>query len=695
MSHTPSLRRRLLVAFAGAMLLLGAMGAAARAESYGELGQPFGGPGTGNGKFQFPPETHAHAFGVDPTDNSVYVGDEPTEGEYRIQKLSATGQFLASVSFKPAHPIGLEGIAVDPEKERVYALAVTLRGEAASIDPAKRAAETLYAFKTKQSGETLDSAVSGATKEDEEGVLANSTTLETESEVQGHALLEPSGIAVDPTTHDVIIMGQEDQGEKAKVSQLRVVLQRVSENGVPVSRYVDETNCFGGEGSAECKEGGAGQPTSPVVSQTGRVYVESVDQIWEIPSDFTSTQPPKLFIQFNSFAEHKTGPVQELVEFPGEPAAVAGGGLSIAPEGTSEGTLYAYAHIFQEKAGSLGSPYPGALAFKYSEKAGAVEGTELGWTGGQSEATGGGKCTINFHESPSLAAGKEHDLFVFDPDPETKKHKAEPHVDEFGPGGSGCPVASASPPDATVKGQAVTEVPAGTKVTLSSTVEQANALSVEWNFGDGDTETESGYEYQAVFTNEVSKATTAAAALTVKALKKAPVVTESPADKAPGLVAKEAPAACLTCTRVSRSGGASCAVPGGVFQSTTSSRLGFAGGPYSKPRIARASRASASRMRVRALVACAPDSIREIAEAVVCMRLASCCWEMPSAALRMMTSRARASNGARRSCSARISMSSSDAWMSSATGVPIGLWSLWCFGWRGICGVPRAMLAFL
>jgi hypothetical protein len=66
-------------------------------------------------------------------------------------------------------------------------------------------------------------------------------------------------------------------------------------------------------------------------------------------------------------------------------------------------------------------------------------------------------------------------------------------------------------------------------------------------------------------------------------------------------------------------------VRGRQSQSTTSSRSGFAEGPYSKPRIARASRASASRMRVRALVACAPDSIREIAEAVVCIRLASCC----------------------------------------------------------------------
>ena len=61
----PSLRRRLLVALAGAMLLLGAISAAvARAESYGELGH-FGGAGTGPGQFQIPSEkVETHAFGV-------------------------------------------------------------------------------------------------------------------------------------------------------------------------------------------------------------------------------------------------------------------------------------------------------------------------------------------------------------------------------------------------------------------------------------------------------------------------------------------------------------------------------------------------------------------------------------------------------------------------------------------------------
>ena len=50
MSRTPSLRLRLLLALAGVMLLLGAMGAAARAESYGELGHFGKGAGTGPGQ---------------------------------------------------------------------------------------------------------------------------------------------------------------------------------------------------------------------------------------------------------------------------------------------------------------------------------------------------------------------------------------------------------------------------------------------------------------------------------------------------------------------------------------------------------------------------------------------------------------------------------------------------------------------
>jgi hypothetical protein len=78
---------------------------------------------------------HGNRRGFDPTDNSVYVGDEPSEGEYRVYKLGNRGEFLASVSFKPAHPFVLERIALDPARERIYVLAVALLSNAASITP--------------------------------------------------------------------------------------------------------------------------------------------------------------------------------------------------------------------------------------------------------------------------------------------------------------------------------------------------------------------------------------------------------------------------------------------------------------------------------------------------------------------------------------------------------------------------------
>jgi hypothetical protein len=72
-------------------------------------------------------------------------------------------------------------------------------------------------------------------------------------------------------------------------------------------------------------------------------------------------------------------------------------------------------------------------------------------------------------------------------------------VIEFGPGGSGCPEASANAPVAKVNGKKVEEkepVMPGTNVTFSSHVTQADALKVEWDFGDGIKETVSSDEYQ-------------------------------------------------------------------------------------------------------------------------------------------------------------------------------------------------------
>ncbi len=479
----------------------------ARADNYGEIGHPFGERGIGPGQFTSVPSIVA-GFGVDPTENptpdSVYVVDNPKKGEYRLQKFSANAKgeygFEASVTFKP--PIVakagtqdiVEGVAIDPTLERAYVLAIEERpqneeeGEVEvqrRVDGGTFAASTLYAFSTKANGEKLEPA-SGTTN----GVLAGSSLLKSQSETPGAALLEPTGITVDPTTHEVIILGAEDPGEKEEEPQLLVALQRVTSGGATEkaklgARYVDTTNFFEAQG--------AELPfvASPVVTSSGKVYVEAHDQVLEIPSNFTEKTPPTVLLELESAKD-------ELTTFSGQPPSTKGAGLSIGPEGT----LYAYAGIQLQTVVGEHFRYPGVLAF-------SAAGIEEGWTGGQSEETGKSGCMISFDGTPAVAAGVNHDVFVYDSNP------SAPRVLEFGPNGTACPHTSATAPSASVNGTTVTEsepIPIGDKVSLSSTLTQGNALSVEWEFGDGTKQTVSTNEYE---TTEVEHQFAAGGALTV------------------------------------------------------------------------------------------------------------------------------------------------------------------------------------
>jgi hypothetical protein len=455
---------RLSMILAGALLTVAATAAVAAASGYGEL-QHFGTAGTRLGELEATEE--AAAFGIDPTDNSVYVADLPDQNEeFRMQKFSANakGEYeaVASVEFRPHDPEGatdpdtVEGVAVDPALKRVYVLAAELRPASRKVDAEREAAATLFAFSTEPSGGSLVPAP-GTTNEGKQiGVLASASVLSPTSNKLGVSLLEPSGIAVDPTNHEVIILGEQESA----TGEPLVALQRVTDEGRLGARYVDKTNYFEGEGA-----------TSPAVSAAGHVYVVGFDEIDEIPSNFTASTAPKPFIQF-------TPELERLTEFPGEPASVSGGALSIG----AEGTIYAKAGIAQQLKGQTnGFMYPGVIEF-------TPAGSEEGWTGGQSEASdgSGGPCQLGFQSVPLIAAGKGHDVFAYDTNPAT------PRIIEFGPGGSGCASATATPPAANVDGVRVSEsepIPIADDVTLTSRVTQANALSVTWEFGDGTAET--------------------------------------------------------------------------------------------------------------------------------------------------------------------------------------------------------------
>ncbi|HEX3911285.1 MAG TPA: PKD domain-containing protein [Solirubrobacteraceae bacterium] len=495
-------------------LVLAAAAAQASAAPYGELLR-FGKAGNKAGQFEF--NSKEHALGVDPTDNSVYVGDQVKEGnkqtEYRIQKFSATGALVASVSFAVENeageggaPDGIEGIAVDPSLGRVYALVIYERLEEEGpkglirLDPEWDAAGILYAFSTTPSAGKLVAA-EGTTG----GVLASKEALHAQAEVTGKPtespLLEPAGIAVDPKTHDVIVLGLEDQGEE----EMLVAAQRVHSTGALGLRWVDTTHCFEGEPASpgcptepeeEPLSIGA-EPDSPVVLANGKVLVaELSSEVWEIPSSFVSGQAPRKILAFEV-------PEQELLEFPGGIVPREGGAMSYVQdkgEGESEGRLYVYAGVKR-----LNGRTPGVISFKVGEAGGTPTLTELGWTGGANKSEGAG-CTISNQTQAMVSAGTGETVFVFDPSlPTTFEEQTEgattnPHVDKFGPGGSACPVASASKnglqgnQSGTPVGTEASPIEAGKKVTLSLGLLGGNVRKTEWDFGDG-SKGESGYQF--------------------------------------------------------------------------------------------------------------------------------------------------------------------------------------------------------
>lgn len=466
-----------LVAVAALMSVcfLSTTSASAASESYGEVLR-FGHAGSGSGALKL--NEYSAAFGVDTTEgNSVYVGDEPKRGEYRVQKLaSANGAFLGAATFTAECAAGkgakcyeglgeqgIEGIAFDTVggERRVYVLADYERAEKAAVSPAKAAAGAIYAFSTKPSGEALAPAVgTGA-----EGVLATPTALEATSETQGAALLEPKGIAVDPVTHDIIVAGTVNKGAGTGNGVHLAVLE-ISDQGKVVGRYVDPVQ----------ETTGYAETNSPVVTQTGQILMQrGSGEIVQIPTDFSSTSAPTLVFQLNQ--------EQLLVEF-GEESENHGAGLSLLAEGERAGRLYAGATI---STGASGTEGVEALSYEVPSGSEEVRISELGWVAGASPSVSH-ECAVGFEGEfapPMVAAGAGNRVFVLEPG--FSSEKAEPQVVEFGAGGStaGCPKAEASEPQLSSEGTKLAKAHLGKEVTLSSTLKAANALSVEWSFGDG------------------------------------------------------------------------------------------------------------------------------------------------------------------------------------------------------------------
>ncbi|HEX4463872.1 MAG TPA: PKD domain-containing protein [Solirubrobacterales bacterium] len=447
-------------------ITLAVMAGSAHAATFGELGEAWGKAGTGAGQF-FKPGT----FGVDPQTGDVYAGDMNSSGSvYRIQKFTKTGELKAAVEFSRKEEvtgklIRLVGIAVDPVRERFYVLEACRVGEGSSncsLAIGNFVAYRLKAFKTTPNAGKLE--------------LASTFTLPLGEK----ELYNPTSIAVDPASGDVVILGEDDgtvvpvpeEEEKTEVVH-HTVLERVSSAGVVGTRFVDESNLLRQTGLL------AGSAMSLAVGPDGTIYTltggkspgapgAKSTRAWELPAAMTEL---KAVPRFAEAAETEEWPLPE--ENGNGTGFYAGPGIAISPDGS---TLY-----WKETFDGTETVPGGALVRAYS----LTEHKTRALYGG-----GTTRCSIRTSGAGIGATGEggSEELLAFDYGPEQASPPYGAKVVRFGQGGTGCPASVAKfsidgqEEDGVVVGKGDT---VGFDASASELEDEAFPLELVWTFGDG------------------------------------------------------------------------------------------------------------------------------------------------------------------------------------------------------------------
>ena len=528
---------RLVSIVATALMILGLSAQTAAAKGGGQIGEAWGSPGATSGKFFNPA-----MFGVDPGNGTVYSGDLSSDlSKYRIQQLSPTGEFKASVEiarFPEAEKIAtMHGIAVDPVLERFYLLEGCRVNE---ISPACRktgprfSARQILVFSTKPVSGKLVPATPAT------------LTLPTGTE----QLYTPQSIAVDPSTHDLVVFAED--------AARRPVVQRISSAGVAGARFVDTAKKLKPSGSETPVSGDA---TSIAVSSSGESYALTGSPIkagaistraWHLPPSLTSVAEVPGFAAAaldENWALGLEGPFLD---------PLVGG-----PQLTIEGdTLYWKERLSPSSPTEAGDILVRGYSLTKSETVTLFGG-------------GSPRCKITT-STAGIAATEGSKLVVFDYGPETKKATDTPayglKVVTFGPSGTDCPEPVAK---FTVNGKTeeVTVKP-GDTVTFdasSSKLLEGFRRELIWKFGDGSEETvkftpggegEEDIPAKTTVTHQYAKAGKFTVTLRVK-MDKAPFGNPAPAERTL-TVEGSVPKFGLTVSKAGGGTGAVTSSPGGI-----------------------------------------------------------------------------------------------------------------------------------
>lgn len=397
-------------------------------------------------------------LGVDPEDGSVYTGEETPDGEhFRVQKFTASGEFKAKVELsgeEGGKTLTVHGIAVDSALHRVYLIEGCLLGKPA-VSSCKKppnivenfGARRILVFSTEPSGTAL--------------VPASPATLPLPEGTK--ALYQPQSIAVDPSTHDLVIFAED--------AEEHPVVQRISSAGVAGARFVDtEFKLAPFNKEAHAIAVGPDGTTYALTGSPNSAGFKST-RAWQLPKNLSSLEKVPGFAE----AAENEGWATGLFD-PKSSPLIGGPQLAVSPDGK---TLY-WKEALRQAGESEGEEeeLDNVLIRGYSLEKGAT-----------SVLYGNGEASCRIQTGGAgLATTAGEKLVVFDYGPEGASPAYGDKVLTFGPGGSGCRIPTGKFSVNGDKGEAAVSVESGKSIPFDASESElvgATPKELIWDFGDG------------------------------------------------------------------------------------------------------------------------------------------------------------------------------------------------------------------